>query len=253
MMNVALCRGSAVGPYLLGKPLGEGASGRVFSAWDRRHGRAVALKVPHAGSSLRDEARALAAIDDPRVVRLVDFGPWRDRTFLAMELLEGRSLKAWLGEAPSRVAILNALAELGRAVVVVHEAGYVHGDLKPANVHVLRDGQVRLLDFGLATTPERAVSSRGTPAYLAPEVFDGAPLSTASDRFAFAVLVYASLAGRRPFAGRNWVMQVLDPQPPCWSAIPEPLRAPLALALRPDPATRLSTLAPLIEALEFAR
>ena len=259
MMNAhipssSLGRGSSVGPYLLGKSLGEGASGRVFSAWDRRRGRAVALKLPHerGAEALHAEARALAALDDPRIVRLVDFGPWRDRAFLAMELLEGPTLHAWLDTQPSLDEVLRVLAELGRAVDQVHRSGYVHGDLKPANVHITSDGDVRLLDFGLASRPERARSRAGTPAYLAPEVFDGQPLSAGSDRFAFAVIVFEALAKRRPFAGRNWVMQVLDPQPPDWTGIPKPLRGALARALAPRPHQRPS-LRVLVDALESAR
>lgn len=249
-----LGRGSSVGPYLLGKSLGEGASGRVFSAWDRRRGRAVALKLPHerGAAALHAEARALAALDDPRIVRLVDFGPWRDRAFLAMELLRGSTLQSWLDTQPAHDEVLRVLAELGRAIDQVHRSGYVHGDLKPANVHITEDRQLRLLDFGLASRSERARSRAGTPAYLAPEVFDGQPLSASSDRFAFAVIVFEALAKRRPFAGRNWVMQVLDPQPPTWTGIPGPLRDALGRALAPRPHQR-PILRVLIDALEAAR
>jgi serine/threonine protein kinase len=252
--SMTLGRGAAVGPYLLGKSLGEGASGQVFSAWDRRRGRAVALKLPHerGAEALHAEARALAALDDPRIVRLVDFGPWRDRAFLAMELLEGSTLQAWLDKKPSADEVLRVLAELGRAIDRVHRVGYVHGDLKPANVHVTRGGDLRLLDFGLASTSTRTRSRAGTPAYLAPEIFDGQPLSADSDRFAFAVIVFESFTQRRPFAGRNWVMQVLDPQPPVWTGVPEPLRDVLARALAPRPDQRPS-LRVLIDTLETAR
>lgn len=251
--SAAFGRGSAIGPYLLDESLGEGASGRVFSAKDRRCGRLVALKLPHAtgAQALRAEAQALAAIGGPRVVRLVEFSPWRDRAFLAMELLEGNGFKAWLRAGPSVGALRCVLAELGRAIEEVHDAGYVHGDLKPANVHVTKSGELRLLDFGLATTPERARSQTGTPAYLAPEVFDGEPISARSDQFAFAVIVYESLTGARPFAARNWIMQVLDPQPPDWTGIPGPLREVLGRALDPRPRAR-PAVRTLVDALEAA-
>lgn len=214
----------------------------------------MALKLPHerGAAALHAEARALAALDDPRIVRLVDFGPWRDRAFLAMELVDGSTLRAWLEARPSHDEVLRALAELGRAIEEVHRGGYVHGDLKPANVLVTRDGELRLLDFGLASRSDRARSRAGTPAYLAPEVFDGHPSSAASDRFAFAVIVFEALAKRRPFAGRNWVMQVLDPQPPAWTGIPEALRDALGRALAPRPHHR-PTMRVVIDALEAAR
>lgn len=251
---MTLGRGSSVGPYLLGKSLGEGTSGRVFSAWDRRRGRAVALKLPHehGAAALHAEAQALAALDGPRIVRLVDFGPWRDRAFLAMELLQGSTLQSWLDTQPARDEVLRILAELGRAIDQVHRSGYIHGDLKPANVYITEGRQLRLLDFGLASRSERARSRAGTPAYLAPEVFDGQPLSAASDRFAFAVIVFEALVKRRPFTGRNWVMQVLDPQPPAWTGIPGPLRNALGHALAPRPHQR-PTLRVLIDAVEAAR
>ncbi len=218
-------RGHTVGRYVIGELLGAGAMGRVYSAWEPELDRRVALKLlvdPGAGARERivREAQAMAKLDHPNVVGVHEVGTAAEGVYVAMELVEGQTLRAWADPVRPWREVVPVLVEVARGLAAVHSAGVVHRDIKPDNVVVGADGRARLADFGLAragttpaptTTVEPALAAgtpasvvAGTPAYMAPEVLRGGAADRASDQFSLGVLAYEVLAGRRPFAGSTW-------------------------------------------------
>jgi eukaryotic-like serine/threonine-protein kinase len=220
--------------YVLLKPVGEGAMGVVYAAYDQGLDRKVALKLlrePHAGGSHRRrllrEAQALAKLSHPNVVSVYDMGSYREQTFIAMELVDGRTLRHWLNEAPRSVReVLEVYRAAGAGLAAAHAAGLVHRDFKPDNVLIDRAGRVRVGDFGLALLardgdhdtdddegdvppkgpPSNAPLTRtgavmGTPAYMAPEQWRGERVDARADQFSFAVALYQGLCEVHPFAG----------------------------------------------------
>jgi len=191
--------GTQLGPYLIEGPLGAGGMGQVFRARDTRLGRAVAIKVSNAKFSDRfeREARAISSLNHPHICTLYDVGP----NYLVMELVEGTPLK---GPLP----LSNALKYAGQicdALDAAHRKGIVHRDLKPANILLTKQG-VKVLDFGLAhmtaepgdPTLTQAGAVMGTPAYMAPEQWDGKQADARSDLYALGCVLYEILTGKRP-------------------------------------------------------
>ncbi len=217
-------RGHTVGRYVIGDLLGAGAMGRVYSAWEPELDRRVALKLlvePGAGARERvaREAQAMAKLDHPNVVGVHEVGTSEDGVYVAMELVEGVTLRAWADPVRPWRDVVPVLVEIARGLGAVHAAGVTHRDIKPDNIIIGIDGRARLGDFGLARsgasaptataeptlavgTPASAIA--GTPAYMAPEVLRGAAADPASDQFSFGVLAYEVLAGKRPFGGSTW-------------------------------------------------
>ncbi len=200
--------GDRIAHYLLQESLGKGGMGEVFRALDQRLLRQVALKLvrdePKPGVGLQrflTEARALARVDHPGVVKIYEIGlePCR---FIAMEEVPGQSLQA----VPRRPDLFIELLE---ALEACHLQGIVHRDLKPRNVMVTPDGHVKLMDFGLARTaeidPMAGDSIYGTPDYMAPEAFDPSlgRVDAQSDLFAVAIMLYENLSGRHPFPSQS--------------------------------------------------
>jgi tetratricopeptide (TPR) repeat protein len=206
--------GTALGAYEVEAPIGGGGMGIVYRARDRRLDRTVALKFiapeltddPAARERLIREARAAAALDDPRIAGIYAIEEAPDgRLFLVMPYYTGQTLKQRLAggrlESDEAVAIMIEVAEgLARA----HRAGIVHRDVKPANVMITEDGAVKVLDFGVArrmkgTGPTRSGATLGTAAYMAPERVRGEPADPRSDVWSLGVVLYEMLAGVRPF------------------------------------------------------
>ena len=220
-----------IGRYQVGEVLGRGAMGVVYEAWDEVLRRTVAVKliardaeIGRAEHRFRREALALAKLDHPNVVGVHEVGVHDGRLFIAMELVRGETLDAWLAAQPrSWAAILRVFVQAGRGLQAAHDAGLIHRDFKPANCIVGESGWVRVLDFGLArgatdlldeeaaaTFPQvnslevsvtRTGATLGTPAYMAPEQLRGLEVSPSSDQFSFAIALYEALEGVRPFAG----------------------------------------------------
>jgi eukaryotic-like serine/threonine-protein kinase len=234
--------GQRIGRYTVLGLIGVGGMGQVCSAYDPKLDRRVALKLLHTQGSaverdrLRREARALARLSHPNVVTVHEVDEHDGRLLVAMEQVDGDTLKGWSQGAPrdgaDRLrAALDLLLQAGRGLAAAHASGLVHRDFKPANVLVGRDGRVRVVDFGLARAmpasgdpamlessqdidemlssqrsgPEDALTKTGmvagTPAYMAPEQFGGKQADGQSDQFSFCVAAWEVLFGERPFAG----------------------------------------------------
>jgi Tol biopolymer transport system component/predicted Ser/Thr protein kinase len=195
---MALASGTRLGPYEIVSPLGAGGMGDVYRARDTRLDRTVAVKVARENFSERfeREARAIAALNHPHICQLYDVGP----NYLVMEYVDGTPLT---GPLPPDQALRFA-AQICDALDAAHRKGIVHRDLKPANVLVTRSG-VKLLDFGIARlaaaadnpTVTSAGEMIGTPAYMAPEQWDGKPADARSDIYAFGCVLYEMLTGKR--------------------------------------------------------
>ena len=211
--------------FVLLEPVGGGAMGTVFAAYDPKLDRRIALKVMRSGDELGRkrhlaEARALARVNHPNVVAVHDAGEHGDSLYVAMELVEGTSLATHLEQQQLPVRqIVRLFTDAARGLAAAHAAGVVHRDFKPANVLVGTDGRVRVADFGLAKAaaaspaPEHLVSGddadshtvagAGTPLYMAPEQTRGESVDARSDQFAFFVALVEALTGEVPFASRT--------------------------------------------------
>jgi hypothetical protein len=190
-----------LGPYRIERPLAQGGMGSVFRATDTRLHRSVAIKIPAESFSERfeREARAIAALNHPHICTVHDVGP----AYLVMELVEGETLAARLlrGRLPLEQTVEYG-AQIASALAAAHARGIVHRDLKPANIMLTKSG-VKLLDFGLSRSPEDVHATAewermGTPAYMAPEQFDGRPADARTDIYAFGLVLFEMATGRTP-------------------------------------------------------
>lgn len=236
----ALVPAPVAGRYELLRLHGAGAMGVVWAARDTRLDRPVALKLLRQGAaqSPAEEARLQARVSHPNVVQVFDVGEADGQAFVAMEFVEGSTLRRWLRQPRSREAILRVFHEAGQGLAAAHRAGLVHRDFKPDNVLVDVSGRARVADFGLAAMAERVSHRRaGTPAYMAPEQFAGGAVGPHSDQFGYCVALVEALTGQRPRAGeRGW-------------GLPSHLEQPLARGLTPAPEARFPSMEALLEAL----
>jgi Tol biopolymer transport system component/predicted Ser/Thr protein kinase len=192
---MSLSAGTKLGPYEILAPIGAGGMGEVYRARDTRLDRTVAIKVSKEKFSehFEREARSIAALNHPHICTLHDVGP----NYLVMEYVEGSPLK---GPLPLDQAVKYA-GQICDALDAAHKKGITHRDLKPANILVTKAG-VKLLDFGLAriaASPDETMTMAvmGTPAYMAPEQWDGKPGDARSDVYAFGCVLYEMLTGKR--------------------------------------------------------
>ena len=225
MCPVSIRAGTRLGPYEVVAPLGAGGMGEVYRARDTRLDRDVAIKVlPESVSRDADrrarferEAKAVAALSHPNILAIHDVGEQGDITYAVTELLEGETLRDRLrgGPLPVRKAV-DIAVQVARGLAAAHSKGIVHRDLKPENIFLLRDGHVKLLDFGLArqtstgsdaTETGTAITDpgvvMGTAGYMAPEQVRGAAVDVRTDLFALGAVLYEMLSGKRAFKGET--------------------------------------------------
>ncbi|MEO6463604.1 MAG: serine/threonine-protein kinase [Candidatus Eisenbacteria bacterium] len=212
--------GTNLGRYRILEALGEGGMGRVFVAEDPTLARRVAIKVlppafsadPNLRQRLLLEARAASALNHPNILTIHDLGEEGGILYVAMELIDGQTLRAWSGgRAVPAAELLPLVRQATRALATAHAAGLVHRDLKPENLMVRRDGLLKILDFGLArsVSPEHDKATMahtmpgtilGTAPYMSPEQVLGKPAGAPSDVFSLGTLLYELLTGTHPFA-----------------------------------------------------
>lgn len=190
--------GGQLGRYVLLARLGAGGMGVVYSAYDPELDRRVAVKVlrsTRAGDRLRDEARAIAKLAHPNVIAIHDVGEAEGEVFIAMEHVDGQTVRDWLRTPRTSAEILDVFLQAGRGLAAAHRAGLVHRDVKPSNIIVGADGRARVLDFGLAHDDARASEGTiaGTPAYMAPEQKRAEKVDARADQYAFAVTLSEAL------------------------------------------------------------
>ncbi len=276
--------------YSIEDLLGEGGMGRVYKAHDSRLHRRVALKilsvVASSSPELRSEgvarlireARAAAVLDHPNTVAIHDVGEHDGVPYIAMELVVGRTLRAFVGvgDVPFETR-LRWLVDVARALSAAHKAGIVHRDIKPENVMVRDDGMVKVLDFGVArraygeldvTGPTQGqeiptITGKGvvigTPVYMSPEQMRGVQVDGRSDQFGWGVLAYEMISGRRPWKDQAdslaMVATILSEPADALSAaagwdVPAVVEKAIHKALRRTPAERFASMDEVVAQLE---
>ncbi|HVZ73512.1 MAG TPA: serine/threonine-protein kinase [Polyangia bacterium] len=286
--EVPISRGTQVGRYTILDVIGRGGFGEVYAAYDPELDRKIAIKFlrptgqgssPNDEAKLLREAKAIAKLSHPNVVTVYDAGTFGARVFVAMEFVDGATLRDWAREAQrSRAEILAVFERAARGLGAAHEVGLVHRDFKPSNVMVRKDGHVFVMDFGrvrqitdaeespgggaeLGTAGEtdldltRTGEIVGTPAYMAPEQLEGERTDARTDQFSFCVALYGALYGERPFDGdtlftiRDNVLAGRVRPPPEKTTVPTWIRRVLLRGLSIDPARRYPSMDALVAAL----
>jgi WD40 repeat protein/tRNA A-37 threonylcarbamoyl transferase component Bud32 len=279
-----------IGRFPILRRLGQGGMGIVYAAYDNELDRKIAIKLLRPAAHTTDaaeelrtrllrEAKAMARVSHPNVVQVYEAGEHDDQVYVAMEFVDGITLRRWL-EAESRRPreIVTTFIAAGRGLAAAHAAGLVHRDFKPDNVVVGHDGRVRVLDFGLAVAGQRALPEGlgitdeelpspvldrltrtgtllGTPAYMAPEQF-GAPTSDARvDQFALGVALFEALCGELPFPGKSFeqLRDAVRAGKIVWPSrrpIPPRVQRVLRRSLAVDPEDRHQSMEALVEALQ---
>ena len=248
------------GRYEVLETIGSGAAGRVLKARDTRIGRIVALKIllnelTEIGSPEKflHEARIIGQLNHPSIVGLFDVGiEEQGNPYLVLEYVEGKTLEPVLASGP--VPLQKACiwcADLAKALSRAHQAGIIHGDVKPANILVTQEGRVKLGDFGIARfVTQMSCSGKvmGTPAYLSPEQIEGKAQDGRSDLFSLGILLYQMVTGVRPFDGTSLgavCAQILNATPPPPSRlnpqIPAAFDRVIQRCLAKDPDKRYAT------------
>ena len=195
------------GKFRLTRRLGAGGMGAVYLARDLRLERDVAIKILTARSlgrlmGLKPEAWAMSTVTHPAVAQIHGVESWRGRPFLVVEFLAGGTLEDRLRDGPLAPSqAVSVAARLADALAVLHEKGFLHGDVKPSNIGFTSEGSPKLLDFGLAHAVDDAAMVGGTLPYLSPEVLSGRPAEEADDVWSLCVVLYEMVSGRHPFAG----------------------------------------------------
>lgn len=260
-----LSSGTIIGNYRLDRRIGAGGMGVVYQAEDLRLNRRVALKILHQGFAgddaereqrFQQEVRAAGLLTHPHIVALFDADHWHGHYYIAMEYVEGQTVREWIAANPRGIdtrTVLDVVAQVASALSAAHDAGIIHRDIKPENVMVRPDGFVKVLDFGLAKLHEppadlsqpvsvfrsRAGVLAGTIQYLSPEQVAGKRVDGRSDLFSLGVVAYELATGQRPFEGPtdgavfDAILHLVPPSPS---------------AIRPEAGSEMDTLA--MQALE---
>jgi len=282
-LSSVIAQGYRLGPYEIAVPIGSGGMGDVYKARDTRLERDVAVKVlptdlaasPDRRRRFEREARAASALNHPNIVAVYDIGSQDGVAFIVTELLEGQSLaeRVTQGPLPVRKA-LECAAQTARGLEAAHGRGIVHRDLKPANLFLTSQGQIKILDFGIAkpTREDREESQRdgdetsptgpglviGTAGYMSPEQVRGEPVDGRSDQFSLGCVLYELLTGHAPFrrpTDPQTMAAVLETEPPPLThvnvRVPRPVAWIVERCLAKDPHDRYSATADLARDLEL--
>ena len=270
--------GARLGPYRIDAEIGAGGMGHVFRATDTRLDRKVAIKVlpqhrwtdPQVRLRFEREARALSSLSHPHLCALYDVGELTQSgatsPYLVMELLEGETLRERL---ENRLSIRKALlwgAQIAEGLAAAHAKGVIHRDLKPENIFITEGELLKILDFGLATTPpvggdsSTAVRTEpgivmGTAHYMSPEQVRGTALDARSDIFSLGIVLFEMLTGSVPFRARSAVEtmnSILVDDPPELPGVPDAVQDLVRRCLEKDPAQRFASAKDLAFALETA-
>ncbi|MFZ0545060.1 MAG: protein kinase, partial [Candidatus Promineifilaceae bacterium] len=210
------------GRYHLQQLIGQGATAKVYRAYQESLDRHVAIKILRSSlmaqnsfqERFRLEARHVGGLQHPNIVQVYDFGNQDNLYYIVMELIEGQTLDSLLNELKrdkQRLPLnqsLKIVREVGQALGYAHRRQMIHRDIKPGNIMLTNDGRIMLMDFGLAklvAAPHMTVEGKisGTPFYMSPEQIQGLPLDTRVDIYALGVVMYQIITGRMPFSAEN--------------------------------------------------
>ena len=277
---MSLTANSPLGPYKILTPVGAGGMGEVYKALDTRLHREVAIKVmsaefaalPDRRARFEREARALAALNHPNIVAVYDVGDENGQLYSVSELVLGETLRARLGRQPvSTREAIDIATQIANGMAAAHAAGITHRDLKPENIMINREGQVKILDFGLARQNEPATLTAdaenaetglantqagailGTASYMSPEQARGQAVDYRSDQFSFGLVVYEMVSGTKAFE-RDSAIQTMaailnEDVPPVTAKIPAPFRWIVERCLSKDPRHRYDSTRDLYQEL----
>jgi len=265
--------GKTILHYKVLEKLGEGGMGVVYKAQDTTLDRLVALKFlpPHVSSSGVDkarfvqEAKAASALNHPNILTIYDFIEDQEQSFIAMELVEGESLKTKVVEAKEKESqlpisqVLDYAYQIAQGLSKAHEKGIVHRDVKSDNIMVTNDGLIKIMDFGLAKLKgkagmTRAGSTVGTAAYMSPEQIQGDEVNEQADIWSFGVVLFELLTGEHPFHGEHESAMMYsitneDPKPltNLRADLPSQLRQIIEQCLQKDRSQRYSAMSQILE------
>jgi len=280
-----LTAGTKLGPYEIIAPLGAGGMGEVFRGRDSRLNREVAIKILPAELSsnldrlrrFEQEAHSASSLNHPNIITIYDIGSFDSRSYIAMEFVDGKTLREMLqsGPLPARKAVQIA-GQLAEGLAKAHDAGIVHRDLKPENIMITKDGYVKILDFGLAKLFQPAGGDQvsalptsaqtdaglvlGTVGYMSPEQTAGIGVDFRSDQFSFGTILYEMTTGKRAFQKKTAVETMAaiiqeDPEPVASANVhvPPPVKWIIERCLEKNAADRYAATKDLARDLQSIR
>ena len=284
---MTLSTGSRLGVYEILSPIGAGGMGEVYRARDSRLSRDVAIKVlpaavasdPDRRMRFEQEARAASALNHPNILTIYDIGEADGTVYIAMELVEGKTLREFLGlgESLSSKKLLDVGVQVAQGLAKAHAAGIVHRDLKPENLMVSKDGFVKILDFGLAkliepssegasvlptavAAPTTPGTVMGTAGYMSPEQASGQSVDYRSDQFTLGAILYEMATGKRAFSrktGAETLVAIIREEPEPIGQLapkaPAPMRWLVERLLAKDPEERYASTKDLAREIESVR